>query len=81
MKFLNLTVWTVASVRCQGVLEQPQQWKIVSPWEEISSATMDWLLLRLQERFPVLKSSLEHNTYQEFELLVFDKRKWAGQWL
>ena len=45
--------------------------------EEVASATMDLLLLRVQVRFPDLKSSVEHNTSQEFEL--FTKRKWVGQ--
>ena len=36
----------------------------------VARATMASLLLRVQERFPGLTNSVEHNTSQEFELFT-----------
>ena len=44
--------------------------------EEVASATMDSLLLQLQDRFTGLKSIVKLNTSQEFEL--FTSKSWQG---
>ena len=45
--------------------------------KEVASATMDSLLLRMQERFLGLKSSVEHSTSQEFELFTSESGRGA----
>ena len=68
--------------RCTGTTTTMERYifKIVSPgwkWiklfissEEVASETMDLLLLQVHERFPGLKSSVEHNTSQVLELFT-----------
>ena len=43
---------------------------IVLVQQRLQDANVDSLLLQVQERFLGLKSSVEHNTSQEFELYI-----------